>query len=199
MKYRRQIEDAISRNPDFLHALHPLPDVPLAPRIVRRMLLAARVAGVGPMAAVAGALAQAVAEDLEPWSPALIIENGGDCFLNLQETVTVGVYAGPASPFAHRIALRFEAHRFPMAICTSSGTIGHSLSFGKADAVTVVSRDGALADAAATSIGNLVRTRGDIAAALDAARSMEGIEGALVLIGDKLGVWGDMELAPPEG
>ena len=86
-----------------------------------------------------------------------------------------------------------------MAICTSSGTIGHSLSFGKADAVTVVSRDGALADAAATSIGNLVRTRGDIAAALDAARSMDGIEGALVLIGDKLGVWGDMELAPPEG
>lgn len=198
LKYRRQIEDAISRHPDFLHSLHPLPEIPLAPRIVRRMLRAAQVAGVGPMAAVAGALAHAVAEDLHPLSPALIVENGGDCYLDLRETVTVGVHAGPASPFADRIALRFEARRFPLAICTSSGTVGHSLSFGKADAVTVVSGDGALADAAATAIGNLVKTRRDVAAALDAARSMEGIEGALVLIGDQLGIWGDMELASPQ-
>lgn len=197
LKYRRQIEETISGYPEFLHSLHPLPENPLAPKIVRRMLRAARIAGVGPMAAVAGALAQAVAEDLEAWSPALIIENGGDCYLNLQETVTVGVYAGPASPFADRIALRFEAHRFPLAICTSSGTIGHSLSFGKADAVTVVSKDGALADAAATAIGNLVKTRQDVAVALEAARGLEGIEGVVVLIEDNLGVWGELELAPP--
>lgn len=197
LKYRRQIEEAIIRHPGFLQSLRPLPDNPLAPRIVRRMLRAARAAGVGPMAAVAGAMAQAVAEDLQPCSPSIVIENGGDCYLNLQETVTVGIYAGPASPFADRIILRFEAHRFPLAVCTSSGTIGHSLSFGKADAVTVVSKDGALADAAATAIGNLVKTRQDVSVALEAAASMEGIEGALVMIGDRLGLWGDLELAPP--
>ncbi len=198
LKYRRQIEDTISGSPEFLHSLTPLGDQPLAPAIVRRMLRAARAAGVGPMAAVAGAIAQAVAEDLRAHTPALIIENGGDCFLDIQETVTVGVYPGAASPFRNRLALVFAAHRFPLAICTSSGTIGHSLSFGKADAVTVVARDGALADAAATAVGNLVKTRKDVAPALDAARSIEGIEGALVVMGDKLGVWGDLELASPE-
>jgi ApbE superfamily uncharacterized protein (UPF0280 family) len=198
LKYRRQIEDTISRLPTFLRALTPLPEDPLAPPIVKRMLHAARQAGVGPMAAVAGAVAQSVAEDLLPWSPAVIIENGGDCYLSLQDVVTVGVYAGPDSPFRDRLALRFERHRFPLAICTSSGTIGHSLSFGKADAVTVVARDAALADAAATAICNRVKTRQDVAPALEAARCIAGIEGVLVTIRDKLGVWGDMELVPPE-
>jgi ApbE superfamily uncharacterized protein (UPF0280 family) len=197
LKYRRQIEDTISRNPEFLRSLTPLPEDPLAPVIVKRMIRAAGEADVGPMAAVAGAVAEAVAEDLQRWSPDLVVENGGDCYLSLRESVTVGVYAGPDSPFRDRIALRFEGHRFPLAICTSSGTIGHSLSLGKADAVTVVARDGALADAAATAIGNLVRTRRDVDQALEAARSIGGIDGALIVMRDRLGIWGDMELALP--
>lgn len=197
LKYRRQIEDTLSRNPEFLRSLTPLPEDPLAPPIVKRMMRAAGEAGVGPMAAVAGAVAQAVAEDLQRWSPEIVIENGGDCYLDLQENVTVGVYAGPDSPFGDRISLRFEGHRFPMAICTSSGTIGHSLSFGKADAVTVVARDAALADAAATAVGNRVKTRRDVDQALEAARSIAGIAGALIVMRDRLGIWGDMELAPP--
>ncbi len=197
LKYRRQLEEAISRHPELLHSLTPLPEDPLAPVIVKRMIRAAREAGVGPMAAVAGAMAQCVGENLERWSAGIIIENGGDCYLNLQEAVTVGVYAGPDSPFRDRIALRFEGHRFPLAICTSSGTIGHSLSFGKADTVTVVAGDAALADAAATAIGNRVKTRRDVDLALETARSITGIDGALILIRDRLGIWGDMELAPP--
>jgi len=84
-----------------------------------------------------------------------------------------------------------------MAICTSSGTIGHSLSFGKADAVTVVARDAALADAAATAVGNRVKTRRDVDQALEAARSIAGIDGVLIVMRDRLGIWGDMELVPP--
>lgn len=193
---RTQLETYISSVPAFLRSLAPLPEDPLAPPLVRRMLDAARLAGVGPMAAVAGAIAQAVAEALQPLSPSVIVENGGDCYLDLQEETTVGIFAGPRSPFSGKIGLRFQACRFPLGVCTSSGTVGHSLSFGKADAVTVVARDAALADAAATALGNLVQTPGDIAKALDAAREIPSIEGALVAARDKMGIWGDLELVP---
>ena len=126
----------------------PLPEDPLAPPLLRTMLSAARLAGVGPMASVAGAIAQAVGAALKPHSSSIIVENGGDCYLDMDEETTVGIYAGPRSPFSGKIGIRLTADVFPLGICTSSGTVGHSLSFGKADAVTVTARDAALADAA---------------------------------------------------
>lgn len=197
LSLRHQLEQYIARSPGFLHAMQPLPDDPAAPEIVRTMLRASRLAGVGPMAAVAGAIAQAVAENLKSSTPAVIVENGGDCYLDLQEEATVGVYAGPNSPFSGKIALRFSADKFPLSICTSSGKIGHSHSFGNADAVTVVAKEGALADAAATALANLVRTPADIAATLQRARQISPVLGVLILIEDKLGIWGDLELASP--
>ena len=191
---RRQLDEYISQHPDFLPSLVPLPEDPFAPPLVRQMLEAARAAGVGPMASVAGAIAQAVALVLKPLSPAIIIENGGDCYLDLEEDIKVGIFAGPDSPFTGKIGLHFTADRFPLGICTSSGTIGHSLSFGKADAVTVVSRDAALADAAATALGNLVQTPRDINKALDLAPSLPLVDGVLIIIKDKIGMWGDLEL-----
>ena len=191
---RRQLEEYISHHPEFLPSLVPLPEDPFATPLVRQMLNAARAAGVGPMASVAGAIAQAVALSLKPLSPAIIIENGGDCYLDLEEAITVGIFAGPVSPFTGKIGLRFPADRFPLGICTSSGTIGHSLSFGKADAVTVVSRDAAMADAAATALGNLVQTPRDINKALDLAPTIPHLDGALVIIQDKIGIWGNLEL-----
>ena len=191
---RRQLEEYISQYPDFLTSLVPLPEDPFAPPLVRQMLEAARAAGVGPMASVAGAIAQSVALSLKPLTPSIIIENGGDCYLDLEEDIKVGIFAGPASPFTGKIGLRFTADRFPLGICTSSGTIGHSLSFGKADAVTVISRDAALADAAATALGNLVQTPRDINKALDLAPSIPHIDGVLITIQDKIGMWGNLEL-----
>ena len=196
LHHRRQLEAYIGQFPEFLRSLIPLPDDPTAPPIVRQMHEASRHAGVGPMAAVAGAVAQAVALDLKPFSSTIIIENGGDCFLDLQEEVLVGIYAGPRSPFSGRIGLRFPPDRFPFSICTSSGTIGHSLSFGKADAVTVVSQNGALADAAATAMGNLVRSPSDIQEALNKAAGIPSVDGVLIVIKDKMGLWGDLELVP---
>jgi uncharacterized protein len=193
---RRQLEEYISHFPDFLNSLNPLPEDPLAPPLVRQMLHAAQQAGVGPMASVAGAIAQSVGVALSPLTPAIIIENGGDCYLNLQQDVKVGIFAGPVSPFTGKIALRFTADRFPLGICTSSGTVGPSLSFGKADAVTIVSRDAALADAAATALGNLVKTPHEINKALERAPKIPLIEGALIIAEDKIGIWGNLELVP---
>jgi uncharacterized protein len=193
---RRQLEEYISQFPQFLHSLNPLSEDPLAPPLVRQMLYAAQQAGVGPMAGVAGAIAQSVGIALSPLTPAIIIENGGDCYLNLQEEVKVGIFAGPDSPFSGKIALRFTADRFPLGICTSSGTVGPSLSFGRADAVTVVSRDAALADAAATALGNLVKTPRDINQALELAPKIPFLEGTLIIAEDKIGIWGNLELVP---
>jgi ApbE superfamily uncharacterized protein (UPF0280 family) len=193
---RHQIEQYIARFPEFLHSLHPLPDDPLAPPIVRQMLQAALKAGVGPMASVAGAIAQFVANALKPWTSTIIVENGGDCYLDVQEEITTGIYAGPSSPFTDRLALRFAPKRFPLGICTSSGTIGHSFSSGKADVVTVVSKDCALSDAAATALANLVQSSSSIETALEKAPQVPGIEGCLILIKDKMGIWGQLEVIP---
>ncbi len=195
---RRHLEGYIVQHPTFLHSLEPLPDDWSAPPLVRRMLQAARTAGVGPMAAVAGAIAQAVGQTLRSSGSSSIVENGGDCFLDVEEDITMAIYAGPHSPFTNRIGLRFPAPSFPLGVCTSSGTIGHSLSFGKADAVTVVARDASLADAAATRLGNAVSGPGAVSKALALAPQIPGLLGVLILIEDQMGAWGDLQLVSLE-
>lgn len=197
LNLRHQLEGYISQFPQFLHSLEPLPDDPSAPPIIRKMLQAGQAVGVGPMASVAGAIAHSVATGLKSLSPAIIVENGGDCYLDLQDEAIVGVHVGPSSPFRDKVALRLTADRFPLSICTSSAKIGHSLSFGKADAVTVIAADGALSDAAATGLGNLVRRPADITKVLDMASEIPSIQGVLIIVKDKMGIWGDIELSPP--
>ncbi len=119
------------------------------------MAAAAQTAGVGPMAAVAGAIAECVGRELLEFSPEVIVENGGDIFLKVSHRRTVGIFAGD-SPLTGRIGIQIEARDTPLGVCTSSGTVGHSLSFGRADAVVVLAPAAALADAAATAIGNRV-------------------------------------------
>ncbi len=194
---RRQLERYIDSNPSFLHSLEPVPDDPLAPAIVRAMIRAAQVARVGPMAAVAGAIAQAVAERLLEESPSVVVENGGDCYLAAAEDLVVSIYPGAHSPFQGSLALKLRAETFPWAVCTSSAVIGHSLSLGRADAATVLAKDGALADACATALGNRVRSPGDFQEALEWVSTRPGVEGALVVLGDKLAAWGAVELAAP--
>ncbi len=193
---RHQLHAYIAQNPAFLKSFDPLPPDPLAPPIVQEMLAAATRTQVGPMAAVAGAVAQHVGRFLRTLTPGVIVENGGDCYLDLTEEVTVGLYAGPHSPFSHQVGLRFTPDRFPLGVCTSSGTVGHSVSFGKADAVTVVSPNAALADAAATALGNLIQAPRDMAAAIRRASQMEGVEGVVLAMGEKIGAWGRVELVP---
>ncbi len=192
--YRNHIEDFIRKNPDFLTSLTPLPTPDFTvPAIVRQMIIAGQKANTGPMAAVAGAIAERVGKKLLDYSDEVIVENGGDCFIGTRRTIEVGIYAGD-SPLSNKVALRFKPERLPLGVCTSSGTIGHSLSFGKADAITVISKNAALADAAATAIGNVVKTSGDIGKGLELAQNIEELAGIVIIVKDKLGAWGEVEL-----
>ncbi len=192
---RRELEAYIAGDPGFLRALEPYPVPPAAPRIVRDMAAAAAPAGVGPMATVAGALAEYVGRLLNRYSRDVIVENGGDLFIKSARQRTVGIFAG-ASPFSNRLGLVISPEMTPLGVCTSSGTLGHSLSYGKADAVTILARTAILADAVATAAANRVRTPEDLAPAVDFALSVEGVSGALAVMGDQLAMRGTIKLAP---
>ena len=198
LKYRAALEQYIERHRNFLTALEPLPVAEDAPQMVREMAEAAQRAGVGPMAAVAGAIAEGVGRELMKLSPEVIVENGGDIFLAILRRRTVGVYAG-GSPFTGGIALQIEPEETPLGICTSSGTVGPSLSFGRADAVIVLSPSAALADAAATAIGNLVKEAGDLPKGIDFAKGIAGVRGVVIIKDDQMGVWGQIRISPLEG
>ncbi len=191
-KYRAQLERYISLYPVFQKSFSPLPYDPFAPKIVQRMLRAAQNAGVGPMAAVAGAMAQAVGEYLNQFSEEVIVENGGDIYLSIKRPVNIAIFAGD-SPLSGRIGLKIHPSN-AISVCTSSAKIGHSLSQGQADAVTVIAPDAALADAAATAIGNLVKKKEDLQAAIAFAQKIEGIQGVVIILSKYLTAWGKIEL-----
>jgi len=193
LKYRKQLEDYIREHPLFLTSLVPLEATENAPLIVQNMCMAAARANVGPMAAVAGAISELVGKELLNHSSNVIVENGGDIFIKSTITRKVGIYAGK-SPLSNRIAVEILPEMTPMGICTSSGTVGHSLSFGKADAVVGLSRDTALADAAATAACNIVKSAEDIEKGLALLSHIRGIEGGIVIIGEKMGAWGNVKL-----
>lgn len=196
LEYRAHLEEYISAHPAFSTSLVPLPYDPLAPAIVKEMLQTSSLAGVGPMATVAGVVAEFVGSQLLAAGAAeIVIENGGDIFLRRQQECLISIFAG-ASPLSGRLGVRLSASRMPMGVCTSSGTVGHSLSFGKADAVTVFSPSTGLADGMATRLGNEVTSAARINHALELAQTVPGITGVVIIIGEQLGVWGDIELAP---
>lgn len=193
IRFRQQIEHYIKKEPLFRESLSPLPLDPRAPDIVREMLAASQKAGVGPMAGVAGAIAEFVGKALLALTPEVVVENGGDIFLQSNSERRIGIFAG-RSPLNMEVGIRIPPERTPVGICTSSGTVGHSQSFGKADAVCVVSPSATLADAVATSLGNVVRGKKDIEKALEEGRTISGVDGIVIIVGDVLGAWGDYEL-----
>ncbi|OGO07691.1 MAG: thiamine biosynthesis protein ApbE [Chloroflexi bacterium RBG_13_57_8] len=193
LKYRRQLESYIQRNPDFQTSLVPVTVPENAPAIVKEMAEAGTKAGVGPMAAVAGAIAECVGKELLEFSPEIIVENGGDIYLKITKIRVVGIYAGD-SPLTGKVGLEINPQDTPLGVCTSSGRVGHSLSFGQADAAVTIAASAALADAAATAIGNRVRMAGDINNAIEFARGIDGLQGAVIILGENIGVWGGVKL-----
>lgn len=193
IKHRGSLEKYIVGHPLFLTTLEPFCTDNDAPAIVSGMAQAAAIVGVGPMAAVAGAIAEEVGKDLLEFSREVIVENGGDIFMKVTRDRLVGVYAGD-SPFTGRIAVRVHPDDTPLGVATSSGTVGHSLSFGKADAAVVMATSAYLADAAATALGNRVKSEADIASAINWAKNVSGVIGVLVVSGMEMGMWGRVEL-----
>jgi|Deesub1362A_J573_1020465.scaffolds.fasta_scaffold04866_5 hypothetical protein len=134
------------------------------------------------MAAVAGGIAEMVGKALMKHTPELIVENGGDVFVNSRISKRIGVF-GDTSPFNGKLALQIEPDKMPLGVCTSSGTIDPSLSFGKADA-----------DAAATVLGNMVKRPEDMSSVLEWGMKIPGIQGIMVIIDDRLGIAGDPKI-----
>jgi hypothetical protein len=145
------------------------------------------------MAAVAGAMAEWVSKDLLKLSKEVIVENGGDIYLATSKERTIGIYAGD-SPLSLKIGIVISPDEAPLGVCTSSGTVGPSLSFGKADAVCILARSSALADAAATAVGNIVKEKKDIELGLERGREIAGVSGTLIIVEEKMGVWGNVRL-----
>jgi ApbE superfamily uncharacterized protein (UPF0280 family) len=194
-KYRDVLEGYIEQHPSFLTSLEPIAVEDGAPAIVSEMGKAARRARVGPMAAVAGAIAEFVGNELLHLSPEIIIENGGDIYIRSLKKRLIGIFAG-RSPLSGRIALEINPEETPLGICTSSGTVGHSLSLGKADAAVILSRSATLADAAATAVGNVVVQTADIPRGIELARGIDGVSGVIIIKDDKMGLWGEIKVSP---
>ena len=193
---RSLLESYIARHAEFHDAFLPIQALPDAPPIARSMAAAAaRVGEVGPMAAVAGAMAEfAGRAALDAGAESVIVENGGDIFLSITEPTVVGLYSGETG-IRDRLAFRIDPGQTPLAICSSS-RMGHSTSLGKCDLATVVACDTALADAAATHAANSIKVADDIAPTLDIIMKIEGVVGVLIAQGQKLGMAGNLpELA----
>ena len=192
-QYRKDIEDYIKKDNKFLTSLIPIEVDKGAPYIIKDMAKASKIAGVGPMAAVAGAIAQYLGKDLSVQCNEIIIENGGDIFLKTKKNRSIGVFAG-GSPFSKKIQIQIEPKEYSLGICTSSGTVGHSLSFGKSDATIIIAKTATLADALATRVGNIIQDVDSLKGAVEFLKKIDGVKGALLIIGSSMCVWGDIKI-----
>jgi len=192
VRQRRILEEYIGRHPEFRDSLEPLEPCADAPDVARSMARAARLVGVGPMAAVAGAMAQCAGRAAtDAGAREVIVDNGGDLYIRAVEPVIIGLKTGTAD-LADRLAFSLQPDDSPISICSSSGKMGHSMSLGECDLATVVAKDTALADAAATQAANLVRTVDDIDPALENIFAIEGVDGVMIIKGARVGLAGKL-------
>jgi hypothetical protein len=192
---RLRLEEYIERDPTFLKTLAPHQLLPGAPAIAVSMADASTAAGVGPMAAVAGAFADLVGRLLARYSRDVVVENGGDLYIKATRKRRVGIFAGE-SPLSNKVAVEILPQHTPLGICTSSAVVGHSLSLGRADAAVVIAGTATLADAVATAACNTVQAAEDIKKALAFTGEIPGVTGAVIIYGDQAGVWGSVKLVP---
>ncbi len=192
---RTEMEAYLLNDPEFGRTFAPHRAEPNAPEIVKIMADAAKRAGVGPMAAVAGAFSEMIGRHLmEKFEiQELVVENGGDIFLKIKQNLLMSVYAGN-SPLSEKIGIDILASQSPLGVCTSAGTVGPSVSLGKTDATMIVCRNTALADALATTFGNLVQTPEDIQRLTQQTERFPEILSAVIICRDKIGIRGMFEM-----
>ncbi len=192
---RKELDEYIKQEPFFKKSLKPFQPSENAPKEAIEMALAAEKAGIGPMSAVAGLFAREVGEELmQNFSiNELLIENGGDIYAQLKSELVLSVFAGE-SPLSERIGLVIPADHEKLGICTSAGTVGPSLSYGKADAVVVICEDVLLADAFATAFGNKVKSPADIEKVINQSEKYAEILSLLIICEDKIGIKGENEI-----
>lgn len=199
IRLRQTLHDYSKIEPRFFDSLEPIADGPSSvpgskkPEEVQTMLLCGQKTGTGPMASVAGLFAQEVGRRLlaDFNLDEVVVENGGDLYLRNEYSLLSAIHAG-ASSLSDKMA--FVLPKGEWGICTSSGTMGHSFSKGKADALTIVSRSAALADAWATALANRVQNEADIERVLDSVAGISDILGCVVIVDKQLGIRGELEV-----
>ena len=195
LSFYRNIETVIDEHTDFEKSLVPIKAAKDLPRIIKEMCSAGEVFSVGPMATIAGALCDYLAKSLIGRCSFLMIENGGDVYIKSGDPLEVGIFTKNIY-FRDKLTLLIEAGQTPCGICSSSGSFGHSLSLGKSDLVTVLSRTATIADAAATSIANTVNHEEDIDKAIARFSKYKEVEGLIIIKNKRIGLWGKLQLAP---
>lgn len=192
---RGKLDNYIQSEPFFKKSLKPFQPGKSAPTEAIEMAQAAAKAGIGPMSTVAGLFAREVSNEIiQNFSvEELVIENGGDIFALLKNELVLSVFAGD-SPLSERIGLEITTETSPLGICTSAGTVGPSLSYGKADAVMVIAEDVLVADAFATAFGNKIKSPDDVEKVINQAENYPEILSLLIICEDKIGVWGEFEI-----
>ncbi|MCD6248354.1 MAG: UPF0280 family protein [Hadesarchaea archaeon] len=201
LESRHQIERFLIRCPEFRSSLEPLHlKKGSYPRVIELMLRAAEIAGTGPFAAVAGAISQVAAEaGIRAGASGILVDNGGDVAVMGEKNFRVGIYAG-SSPLSGKYAFSVGEEDLPVGICTSSGSVGHSLNFGDADAVVIVADEASIADAVATAVANEVRgsdIEESIRRGISLARKITEIRGGLIIRGRYAGLIGKLPKIHP--
>ena len=191
-KQRSVLIEYIKRHPQFMDALKPVQLSSDPPEIVKQMDFASRQVGIGPMASVAGTMAQFAAQaGVASGATEAIVENGGDIYLDSKEEVVIGIYAKDSS-LSGKLAFLLTPSQMPISICSSSSQMGHSLSFGNCNLATVFSEKAALADAVATHACNSVQKMEDVNPVLEDIVSISGISGALIIKEEHIGLAGEL-------
>jgi ApbE superfamily uncharacterized protein (UPF0280 family) len=196
-RLRQLLDNYIHSNQAFKNSLVPVPKDNEAPEEIQQMISASTIAGIGPMSAVAGLFAEYIGKSvIEKFgTDEIVVENGGDLFVFVKKDIDILVYAGN-SALSNKIAVTIPHHYTPLGLCTSSGTVGHSLSFGKADAVMVACTNTTLADSLATRFGNEVKAPADIAYALNLSETFDEIVSMIIIVQDKIGIRGKLGIKP---
>jgi ApbE superfamily uncharacterized protein (UPF0280 family) len=191
--YRHQLDEYIHIKPIFKESLTHVESDPFAPAIVKEMIAASSALNVGPMATVAGAMAEFIGRDIMDLSDVFIIENGGDICLKTDVERIIQIYAKD-SPFSEKIGVKLKPNDHSYGVCTSSATVGPSLSLGNADAVCIIADSALFADGLATCLGNIVKKKDDISIAIEKGQQFPGVIGILIILGEHLGIWGDLDI-----
>jgi len=188
--FHDQVRSYCRENPEFEKSLKPLKiNRRNMPQIIKNMLKCSAKAGVGPMASVAGAIAEGVGRKLMRYSKDIIVENGGDIFIASEKKRKIGIFAGIGNVF-NKLTFYISPEQTPCGICTSSAKIGHSLSFGNTQATIIIAKNTALADAYATAFGNMIKTDKDIHVALNKVKGHKDIIGSIFITSSKIGSYG---------
>jgi ApbE superfamily uncharacterized protein (UPF0280 family) len=191
------IEGYLACDKGFLQSLHPCKVPETAPEIIKDMSRYSEEADVGPMAGVAGAIAEYIGKRISSRHRLVFCNNGGDIYYRSPAEESFSLSA-PGSPFDNKIRICVPSSIEGKGLCTSSGTFGHSINMGRAYAVSILAQNACLADVWATAVSNRIRSHLDLKHILKWCTETECIEGVVILVDDYLAAWGDIRLAPAE-